>query len=115
MGILTQLIGKAIEIVKLIGGKPKFTDVFIRVVTWVPYLVDQIRGIGDMSTKEKIDEALKSMDDLTGTDEGAFDLLHDLPADKEEELFDHLTEIIRILSYNKMQLSGYYVDESAAR
>lgn len=115
MSILTQLLRKAVEIVKLIGGKPKFTDVFMRVVAWIPDLVNQIRGIGDMSTKEKIDEALRSMDDMTGTDEGAVDVIHDLPADKEEELFDHLTEIIRILSYNKLQLAGYYIDESSTQ
>lgn len=114
MGIVTQLLRKAIEVVKLIGGKPKFTDVFMRVVTWIPELVNQIRSVGEMSTKEKIDEALRSVDDLTGVDDGAFDLVRDLPADKEELLFDHLSEVIRILAYNKIKLAGYYVDETAS-
>ena len=113
MGILTQMLRKAIELVGLIAGKAKFSDVFMRVLSWVPDLVNQVRGIGGMSTKEKIDEALRSMDDLTGVDDGAIDVLHDLPADKEEALFDHLTEVIRILSYNRIELDGYYIPESA--
>jgi len=115
MGILTQMLRKAVELVGLIAEKPKFSDVFMRVLSWVPDLVNQVRGIGGMSTKEKIDEALQSMDDLTGVDDGALDLIRDLPADKEEALFDHLTEVIRILSYNKLELEGYYIDESDAR
>jgi hypothetical protein len=115
MGIVTQLLRKAIEVVKLIGGKPKFTDVFMRVVTWIPELVNQIRSVGEMSTKEKIDEALRSVDDLTGVDDGALDLVRDLPADKEELLFDHLSEVIRILAYNKIKLAGYYIDETSSR
>ena len=112
MGILTQMLRKAIELVGLIAEKPRFSDVFMRVLSWVPDLVNQVRGIGGMSTKEKIDEALRSLDDLTGLDDGALDLIRDLPADKEEALFDHLTEVIRILSYNKLELEGYYIDES---
>jgi len=115
MGILTQMLTKAIELVGLITGKSKFSDVFMRILSWVPDLVNQVRGIGGMSTKEKIDEALQSMDDLTGLDDGALDIIHDLPADKEEALFDHLKEVIRILSYNKLELEGYYTDESGAR
>jgi len=115
MGILTQMLKKAIELAGIIAGKPRFSDVFMRVLSWVPDLVNQIRGIGGMSTKEKIDEALRSMDELTGLDDGALDLIHDLPADKEEALFDHLTEVIRILSYNKIELEGYYIAESDAR
>lgn len=115
MGLLTQLLRKAVEVVGLIGGKPKFTDAIMYVVTWIPEIVSQIRGVGEMSTKEKIDEALRTVDDMTGTDKGAIDVVRNLPADKEEELFDYLVEVIRILAYNKIKLDGYYIDESGTR
>jgi len=115
MGILTGLLKRAIGLIGFFGSKPKFSQVFMELMSWLPKAMSELYSLGRMNTKEQIDEALQTVDDVTGVDDGAFDMIRDLPSDKEEALFDHLTEIVRILAYNKIKLEGFYVDPSLAR
>lgn len=110
MSILSGLLKKAFEVVSMISHKPKFTDVVLSLVGWIPSLISQVGAIGEMDSKEKVDEALQALDDFTGSDPDALDLIRDLPAEKEEALFDHLKEVIRILVYNRLKIAGYYVE-----
>lgn len=113
MSVLTSLLEKSIEIVSMVLKKPKFTDVLLALVGWIPNLISQIGEMGNLSDKQKVDEALQSIDYCTGVDTDALDLIRDLPADQEELLFDHLTEVIRILAYNRLKVDGYYVEADA--
>lgn len=108
--MLTSLLKKTIEIVQMLSRKPKLTEVLMTLWGVIPQFINQVGAIADMDDKAKVDEALKSIDDFTGVDVGAFDLIRDLPAEKEEELFDHINEALRIMAYNRLKVRGYYID-----
>lgn len=110
MGILTRLIQIAISLYGTLKGKPKFTDVLMKLLGFIPDLIAQVGRIEDLSTEDKIEEALLAFDDYTGSDAGAIDIIRDMPADKEEELFDALKVVIRNMAFCKLKVHGYYVD-----
>jgi hypothetical protein len=62
-----------------------------------------------MDTKEKFDSWLKTVDTYTGNDAAAIDLIPKMPADAEEEFFDHLIEVARIYGYMLLNVEGYHV------
>jgi len=115
MGILNRFCGTIGSIVRGLWSKPKVSDFLMVFLTWIPQLLVQVQEYAGMGDKAKIDDLLHSADALTGIDEGATDIFRDLPADKEEELFDYAIEIVRILAYNRCRVSGYYIDESGTR
>lgn len=63
---------------------------------------------GQPEAASTIDAALEAFDALTG--DTGLDLIGSLPNDKEEKLFDHLKEAIRIIAYNKAKVDGFYFD-----
>lgn len=60
-----------------------------------------------LDTKEKLDGWLVTFDMATGEEPTAIDIIHGLPADKEEILFDHAIEIARIYGYYKIGVPGF--------
>lgn len=112
MSIFKDLFNVAKTIVKTVaGGGGSITDLIMSIAMQLPNLISQVKGFIGADAKLKIDEGLEGFDELTGTDEGAIDLVKDLPADKEEEALDHLKELIRILAYSKAKVDGYYIPE----
>jgi hypothetical protein len=111
MSILQGLLNVAMTFCKSIIVKPKLTHILMLLVKFIPDVIASVGQIGGMSDKEKVDDALASFDAVTGIDEGAFDLLKDLPPDIEEQFMDHFKEIVRILAYNRLEVDGYFVAE----
>lgn len=60
-----------------------------------------------LHTQEKFDTWLNTLDQATGVEAGAIDFVGGLPADKEEEFFDHLIEAARIYGYHLIGVKGY--------
>ena len=112
MSILTEIFKRSISMVSLLTRKPKFTDVLMSMVGWIPTLINQISSVKEMDSRQKLDEALETFDAFTGSEETAVDIIHDLPAEREEELFDHVKQIIRILAYNRLEVDGYVTNKS---
>jgi hypothetical protein len=110
MSIVTRLIQIAVSLYGAFTGKPKFTDVLMKLLGFIPELIARVGEIEDLSTPEKVEEALLAFDDYTGTDAGAFDIIRDMPAEKEEEVFDAVKVIIRNMAFCKLKVHGYYVD-----
>jgi len=91
-------------------GKKKITDIALDIITQLPRVIIDGIAYGQLDTVEKLDEALSELDLRTGSDEGAMDILRDLPPDKEEALFDHLKEMLRIIGRSKLKVEGYNVN-----
>jgi len=109
MGIVSALVGAALSVVKAFTNKPTVTSVFMHIVGLIPNVISQVDQFGDLSTEAKVDDALAAFDKYTGSDEGAIDVVRDLPADKEEELFDHVKGILGIILKNRLKIKGYFV------
>lgn len=103
-----SLIQLAIQIVSLIKGKPKIMDVLSFLFTHLPTLISNLVSSGQYTTKEKIDDALKAFDSATGTEPGAIAPFAGIPKDKQEELFQHVEEIARIVLYHECKIDGYF-------
>lgn len=113
MAVLTSLIGIGVSLYNAFKVKPKFTDILMKVVGFIPDVIGQVGKIEEMSTKEKVDEALEAFDAYTGSDAGALDIIKDMPADKEEEVFDAVKVIVKNAAYCKLKVPGFFVDETA--
>lgn len=109
--MLRGLLNAAIETAKMIKGKASFLDIFMSLMTTLPKAIMDAIGYGKLNSVEKLDEALAELDYRTGLDAGALDLIADLPADKEELLFDHLKGMAEILGKHKLKVPGYVVDD----
>lgn len=104
------LIQLAIDTVKLIKGKPHISDVIGFVVGHLPSVIQNAVDFGGYNTQEKIDDALTAFDNATGTDAGALAPFAGMPKEVQEQLFDHVKEIARIVAYNKIKVAGYYTE-----
>ncbi len=113
MSILTRLIKIGVSLYDAFKVKPKFTDILMKVIGFIPGLIAQVGKIDELSNEQKIEEALQAFDDYTGSDVGALDIIKDMPADKEEEVFDAVKVIIRNTAFCKLRVAGYYVDPGA--
>jgi coproporphyrinogen III oxidase-like Fe-S oxidoreductase len=109
MSFLTSIISLVVRTAQAIG-KRKFTDIALDLITSLPKAIIDGIAYGKLDTVEKVDEALAELDLRTGSDEGAMDILRDLPSDKEELLFDHLKEAIRIIAKSKLKVEGYHIN-----
>jgi len=107
MIVLTNLLKKSIDLASMIVRDPKFTDMTLSLIGWIPNLIRQVDEIGNLGDLET---ALGWVDNCMVVDENALDFVHDLPADQEELLLDHLSEVLLILAYNKLKVQGYYVE-----
>lgn len=81
-----------------------------RIATTLPGVLSSIKQFIASTPEDKIDEALEQLDLRTGTDKGAIDVLVTLPADKEEELFDAIKTIARVMIKHALKLKGYYTE-----
>lgn len=109
-GMLRGLLKIGATAVKLFTGQEK-----VSLMDGLPTLLGQLLPAVDnaikyknLDTAEKFNLWLDTLDETTGTDPLAIDLVPSLPADKEEILFDHLKEAIRVYGYNKIGVAGYY-------
>ena len=109
--LLSPILNLILITTRMIGRKAKFTEIILTVFGKITESVLDLVKFGKLSTKEMLDESLTELDLRLGSDPGAIDIDPDLPADKEEELTDHLIEVIRILGYNKLKVEGYYIPE----
>jgi hypothetical protein len=107
MSLLSGIINLAVKTVKLINDKAKFTDIVMHLIATLPSAILNLIAAGKLDNEGKLDEALAELDVRTGSDLGALDVVHDLPPDKEELLFDHLKGIVEILGKNKLGVAGY--------
>lgn len=110
-GVLKSLLKVGATVVKLFTGQDRVSlmDGLPQVLGQLLPAVDNAIKYKGLDTKEKFDGWLETVDEVTGTDSLAIDVMPSLPADKEEELFDHLKEAARIYGYNKIGVDGYEV------
>ena len=109
MSLFTSVIGLIIGTVKAVRDKAPFTEILMSIITTLPKAIMDAIAYGKISTIEKLDEALEELDLRTGIETGALDVIRDLPADKEEIVFDALKQMIEVLGKNKLKVEGYYV------
>lgn len=108
-GIALGVIGMIPKVVNIFKGdeKPGTLDVFSHIISNIMPQINLGLAYGKWTSKEQVDAWLKTLDESTGTDAGALDLFKDIPGDKEEELFDHLKEFLRIYLYARIGVEGY--------
>jgi hypothetical protein len=110
MSIFSSIISGIISVVKLVKEKAIFTDIAMNLIVQLPQMILDMIAANKLDTEAKLDEALEELDLRTGMDAGALDVVRNLPADKEEDLFDHLKGIIQILGKHKLKVEGYYIE-----
>ena len=93
----------------LLSGMPKGALLW-RLATMLPSVLGSIQDFISATPEEKIDDALNELDLRTGTDPQAIDILATLPQDKEEELFDAVKTIARIMIKHALKTPGYHSD-----
>jgi len=110
MSLLSTAFSAVIMLIKSIGKK-KISEIALDLITTLPKAIMDAIDYGKLTNVQMLDEALDELDLRTGVDAGAFDIMHDLPADKEEQLFDAMSKCIEIIGKNKLKVAGYYVGE----
>ena len=108
-GFLTRMIQTVINLVGLFKSKPSFSEVITKLIAMLPPAIIDGISYGEIDSVQKLDDALQALDDFTGSEAAALDVIRDLPQDKEEELFDALKTICEILGKNKLKVDGYYI------
>lgn len=106
LGVAMQLWGKFSG-----GQKVNVLDVIPDVVGRLLPAVQQAVKYQGLNTKDKIDAWLETMDEYTGEDVGAVDLIPEMPAKVEEVFFDHLKEAARCYAYMLAGVEGYKVQQ----
>ena len=112
-GILSGVLDFGVKLwgsIKGTGAKPTMTDLLPLVVGNILPAVEKAISYQNLDSQEKVDAWLATLDAATGEEASAADVLRDLPADKEEQLFDHLLEVARIYAYSKIGVEGYTVE-----
>lgn len=89
------------------GGKPSLADALPFAVSQLLPAVRRAIEFQGLDTQEKFDAWLDTLDEATGVEAGAIDFIGGLPAEKEEEFFDHLIEAARIYGYYIIGVPGY--------
>lgn len=86
---------------------PAFAEIWPDVTANVMKAVNAAVTYGGIDTKEKLDAYLATADAALGDEPAAIDIVKGLPADKEEQLSDHLIEAARIYGYHLIGVEGY--------
>lgn len=110
MSLLSRIVDGIIDTVQKIGRKAKFTDIIKSIISWIPGVVFDLGALRDADAATRIDAAIAELKRLTGTEPGAFDLIKDLPQDKEDRLFNAIADMIDILAKHQARVPGYFVD-----
>jgi hypothetical protein len=105
---LNAIIGTVVNLVSLIKGKAKVTDILVELMATLPKAILDAIAFGQITTVEQLDDALLALDARTGTEIGAWDVIRSLPQDKEEKFFDAFRDMIEILGKNKLKVPEYY-------
>jgi len=90
-------------------GKVSIIDIGKTVLFAVPEIIEDVTEFVGMAPVEKIDAVCNEIRARTGVEEGAVDVIRDLPADKEDLFFDALAVLIEIIAKNRMKVDGYFV------
>ena len=110
LGWLRAALNAGLTVYSLVKGKdekPSLTEALPMVISNLLPMVQNAISFGGMNTKGKFDAFLDTIDSATGEDATAIDFIQDLPAEKEEQLFDHLKEAARIYGYSLIGVPGY--------
>lgn len=91
----------------LLSGKD-ISGLTWRIACTIPGVLCLLRQFIAATPEDKLDDALAELDLRTGADKGAIDVLTTLPADKEEQLFDAVKTILRVLIKHALKLPGYH-------
>ena len=110
MSLLSRIVDGIIDTVQKIGRKAKFTDIIKSIISWIPGVVFDLGALRDADAATRIDAAIAELKRLTGTELGAFDLIKDLPQDKEDQLFNAIGDMIGILAKHQARVPGYFVE-----
>jgi len=110
MSLLSRIVDGIIDTVQKIGRKAKFTDIIKSIISWIPGVVFDLGALRDADAATRIDAAIAELKRLTGTEPGAFDLIKDLPQDKEDRLFNAIGDMIEILAKHQARVPGYFVE-----
>lgn len=100
------LIPKIVSLFKK-DKKPSTLDVFSHIFSNIMPQLNLALAYGELDDKAKVDAWLEQLDKGTGSDDGALDVVKDLPNDQEEKLFDHFKEALRIYLYGRIKVPGY--------
>lgn len=91
--------------------KPSLVDALPFAVSQLLPAVQRAIEFQGLNTQEKFDTWLETLDQATGVEAGAIDFIGGLPAEKEEEFFDHLIAAARIYGYHLIGVKGYVSTE----
>lgn len=99
-GIIRAIVSTGLKIFAITKQtKPKTGDLIMTIVSQIfPMVADAIRA-QKMTTREQFDTWLITMDEATGTDAMAVDLIKGMSAELEEKFFDHIIGAARIYGY----------------
>ena len=112
LGILKGAVNFGLQLFGAIRGsdqKPTLTDLLPAIVGNILPAIDQAITFQNLDTKEKLDAWFGTLDAATGMEATAVDIIKNLPADKEEQFWDHIIEAARIFAYNKIGVEGFKV------
>lgn len=109
-GLGKALFSSAVSLIKTITGetRPTFEVILPKVAGDLFSGIMDASKYQDLSSKEKIDAWLLTLDKSFGSEASALDVVRTLPADKEEELTDHIIEAARVILYMNAKVPGYY-------
>ena len=82
-----------------------------RIATALPAVLRAIADFVSSTPSDKIDDALTELDLRTGSDPTALDILKTLPPDKEEELFDAIKTVARVMIKHALRMPGYHSEQ----
>lgn len=106
--MLSQLVTVLITTVKGLLSGADLGSLAWRIAAAIPIVLSELKKFAASTPEDKIDSALAELDLRTGVDAEAIDLILTLPADKEEELFDAVKTITRVMVKHALKLDGYY-------
>ena len=116
-GIVTSAFETGMSLYKMIKGKkddgtkPSLTELLPSVMATILTQVTNAVSFSELTTKDQILTAVKTLDMRFGSEVGAIDLVNTLPPDQEERLTDAFLVIVEVLACNAAKVPEYYKPE----
>lgn len=107
--MLKVFIDGIVGLVKLLGTKPKISDVLSWAFMALPALIGQVIDFTKADAKTKADEFLAALDSYTGSEPGAVRVFPHLLPEREEEFWDHIAGAAKLIIYERLEVPGYHV------
>lgn len=110
LGIIRAILSTGLKIFAITKQtKPTTSELIMTIMSQLFPTINNAIKAQNMTTHEQFDAWLVTMDEATGTDAMALDIIKGMSAELEEQFFDHIIAAARVYGYWLIDGKGEHV------